>query len=203
MNKLIVFFFFVCVSCATEHNPKVIRIVPFGNMPKEHFDAIKKALEKEYSVKVVLNKAVQLPEHCFINEKSPRYRADKLIFFLKNEYKTKEYKAGYTTVDISTTKKDAFGKTLKPISRYGDWGVFGLGYKPGKACVVSTFRMKNKGEKILKERLAKVFVHEIGHNMGLPHCVNTQCVMTDAAESIKTIDWVSGDICERCKTKLN
>ena len=203
MKKLVLFLCIGIVACTNQHQPKIVRIVPFGAIPPSHFEIIKEALEKAYPIKVVLNDFVSLPQESFVNEKTPRYRADKLIFFLKNEFKSDEYKAGYIAKDISTTKKNALGLTLKPASRYRDWGVFGLGYKPGKACIVSTFRMKGKGGKVLKERLAKVFVHEIGHNMGLPHCADTQCVMTDAAESIKTIDLVKGNLCNSCRSKLD
>lgn len=202
-NRLIILFCLGLVSCTHHHHPSTVKIVPFSAVPAAHFEVIKTALEKTYPIKVVLNERIALPKECFINVKTPRYRADKLICFLKTEFKSDEYKAGYASVDISTTKKNAFGLTLKPESRYKDWGVFGLGYRPGKACIVSTFRMKSKGETILKERLAKVFVHEIGHNMGLDHCENKQCVMTDAAESIKTIDQVKGNLCDGCKNKLD
>jgi archaemetzincin len=203
MKKLILFLCIGIISCTYQHPPKIVRIVPFEAIPPSHIKIIREALEKAYPIKVVLNDVIPLPQDCFVNEKTPRYRADKLIFFLKNEFKSDQYKAGYATVDISTTKKNAFGMTLKPESKYRDWGIFGLGYKPGKACIISTFRMKGNGELVLKERLAKVFVHEIGHNLGLPHCTDKQCVMTDAAESIKTIDLVKGNLCEKCKNKLD
>ena len=56
----------------------------------------------------------------------------------------------------------------KPKSKYEDWGIFGLGYRPGNAAMVSTFRLRKPGLTI--ERLQKVVTHEIGHNLGLKHC---------------------------------
>ncbi len=203
MKKLILILF-VCleiVSCI-KPQPKIIRIVPFEAIPSSHLEVIKSALVKTYALKVVVNDPIPLPETAFVKVKTPRFRADKLIYFLKTNVKTREFKAGYTSKDISTTKKDAYGRTLKPEFKYEDWGVFGLGYKPGKACVVSTFRIGNKGEAKLKERLAKIFVHEIGHNLGLAHCDNSKCVMTDAAESIATIDNVYGSLCTKCKRQI-
>ena len=51
-------------------------------------------------------------------------------------------------------------------------------------------------------RLKKVSIHEFGHNLGLPHCPNKRCVMTDAVENITTIDNANFDLCEKCKMKI-
>lgn len=50
----------------------------------------------------------------------------------------------------------------------------GLGYCPGKACVASDFRLKNKSNYF------KVMIHELGHTAGLPHCSVKTCYMRDA-----------------------
>lgn len=52
------------------------------------------------------------------------------------------------------------------------------------------------------ERLKKVTMHELGHNLGLPHCPNKHCFMQDAAETIKTIDGVELNLCEECRDQL-
>jgi archaemetzincin len=79
----------------------------------------------------------------------------------------------------------------------------GLAYCPGKSCIVSTFRINHPNQKIHFTRLKKVAVHEFGHNLGLPHCPDKTCVMTDAVESVSTIDNAKLALCEACKSKLN
>ena len=55
----------------------------------------------------------------------------------------------------------------------------------------------------MMERLKKVCMHEIGHNLGLPHCEqSTTCVMRDAAEKIATVDNVELKLCEHCKARI-
>lgn len=106
-------------------------------------------------------------------------------------------------MDISTTKKDESGNVLKPESRYSDWGVFGLGYRPGCSSIVSTFRLGTSNRKLLLERIKKVCNHELGHNFGLPHCTSSEtCVLRDAAETIKTVDNVDDTLCNICKAKI-
>src|SRR5690606_36710283 len=118
------------------------------------------------------------------NSKSPRYRADKIIAEQRAKKPDSiDYVLGYTSKDISTSKKEN-GQIKLPKHKYEDWGVMGLAYVVGNSCVVSSFRLKHKDSKKYFSRIKKVTVHELGHNLGLPHCANTKCVMTDAVESV-------------------
>jgi archaemetzincin len=71
----------------------------------------------------------------------------------------------------------------------------GLGYQPGKACVISLFRLGNKNN--LSERLYKVAIHELGHNNGLPHCKENGCYMMDAEGKMKLDD--EQFFCKKCR----
>lgn len=174
-----------------------------GFMSMAHCDSVKSALEEVYEVEVVMLPEIEIPENTFVNVKSPRYRADKLIEYLKeNRPGGIDYTIGLISKDISTTKRTADGEIKKPKSKYEDWGIFGLGYRPGPSCIVSTFRLNNKNQKLFYSRIKKIAVHEIGHNLGLPHCPDKECVMQDAAESISTIDNVSMILCDECKRKI-
>jgi archaemetzincin len=91
----------------------------------------------------------------------------------------------------------------KPESKYRDWGVFGLGSCPGKSCVVSTFRVKTTNKKLASERMQKIAIHEVGHNLGLKHCPDKSCVMTDAVERVATIDNALKQLCHQCERQLS
>ena len=41
-------------------------------------------------------------------------------------------------------------------------------------------------EALVRERLWKVAIHELGHTLGLPHCPNNGCLMQDAHGTVKT-----------------
>lgn len=135
--------------------------------------------------------------------KTPRYRADSLLIDLaQHKPDSLDYIIGLTQVDISTTKRDAQGQILTPIEKYTDWGIFGLGYRPGPSCVVSTYRLKHTNHTTFVSRLKKIAIHEIGHNTGLPHCqASPHCVMQDAVESIRTIDAADMQLCKSCRLK--
>ena len=90
---------------------------------------------------------------------------------------------GITSYDISSTKNG------KP-----DFGIMGLGFRPGKACVASDFRLKDKSN------FFKVVIHELGHTAGLHHCPEKTCFMRDA-EGHNPTDEETG-FCPSCKKSL-
>lgn len=183
---------------------KKIAIQVYFGFNQSLADKIKVALENTYGCSVQMLETKPLPEWAFVNIKSPRYRADSLLLDLK---RTKpdgiDHVLGLSVKDISTTKKDVWGRVKEPIERYQDWGVFGLGYRPGPACVISTFRLHRSPQSLFESRVLKVSIHEIGHNLGLKHCETSHCVMADAAEKLSTVDQVEAKLCEKCRRQIN
>lgn len=200
--SLTTFVICLCLMSCKQKN-RTIALQPFEGLEMHLTDTISKALENAYQTNVTVLSPDELPSNAFVNIKSPRYRADTIIANLKRD-KPKDigYVLGLTHRDISTTKRDHSGNIKKPEARYSDWGIFGLGYRPGPSSVVSTYRLRNSDTRLFLNRLKKVCIHEIGHNMGLPHCESDSCVMRDAAETIKTIDQVGMELCDKCLNKI-
>jgi len=124
-----------------------------------------------------------------------RYRADSLIRFLA-PMKGDQYRfvVGICSKDISTTD-----------GPHADWGVFGLGTYNNTGCITSTFRLKrNASQQLLQERIEKVVMHEIGHNLGLTHCDSPySCNMKDAKGTISSVDNNGMLLCKECLSKLS
>ncbi len=181
-----------------------VAIQPFEFTDTEIMDSIAFHLTNNYGFRVIILPSVDLPQKAFVQVKSPRYRADILLKHLQEIIPDSvDYILGLTSKDISTTKRDDLGRIKKPESKYKDWGIFGLGYRPGNACVVSSFRLTSNRTKTIN-RLIKVCNHEIGHNLGLKHCTEGKnCVMDDANETIKTVDNGSSTLCDACYSKIH
>jgi archaemetzincin len=174
----------------------LVAIQPLGKVDTLVIKKIAQAIGDFFPVRVAVQPAAGLPSDAFY-EPNRRYRADQLLVFLDsiaNDHGSEFLKLiGITEADISTTKGEVY-----------DWGIFGLGYLPGRVCVVSTFRLgRNKvTEDKFFERLVKVANHELGHNFGLDHCPNEHCLMEDAKGTIKTVDRETGRLCPDCQARL-
>lgn len=178
-----------------------VGIQPIGKVASEQIELIQNALKKEYGFETTVLPVMDPPKRAFINVKSARYRADTLIRILRDQRPDSVgIIFGLTAKDISITKYGADGAIKKPEYKYKDFGIFGLGFKPGTSSVVSVYRL-GKG-KTLRSRLKKIALHEIGHNLGLKHCPDKSCLMTDAVESIRTVDTAKETLCEKCKTQI-
>ena len=92
---------------------------------------------------------------------------------------------GLTHRDISTS-----------IHGQYNYGIMGLSFRPGDACVVSTFRLKRKDD------LWKVTIHEFLHSRGLPHCKkdDLKCLMQDAHG--KNTFYMKNGLCQDCQKSL-
>lgn len=116
-----------------------------------------------------------------------RYRADTLISWLSRKANINEVIVGITNEDISTSKKE---------QNIDDWGVMGLGFCPGNACIASNYRLKDKSS----NSFFKVVIHEYGHTQGLNHCENKECYMRDAKGGDYTNE--EKDFCKKCSNYL-
>jgi archaemetzincin len=203
MKTFIVLIFCMIFHLSYFNTNKTIGIQPFKGFDKNFMDTLSKTIKQVYGFNVIILPEKDLPKNAFINVKSPRYRADTLLKYLeKNRPATVNHVIGLTVKDISSTTYDEKGNIKDPEFKYKDWGIFGLGYCPGPCCVVSTFRLKNTSKENFILRFKKVCIHELGHNLGLPHCPTPGCVMGDACETIKTVDNERLGLCSKCKAKI-
>lgn len=201
------YFFILSIaiaSCSVEPaSPRVVAIQPLLPYSSTSLDSIAAGIERYYGFETQVLDPIAIPKAFFVNVKSPRYRADSLLNYLQSlKPENADFILGFTASDISTTKRDASGNVLQPASRYEDWGVFGYGQRPGCACVLSSFRVPSEAGRHV-ERLQKIAIHELGHNLGLDHCTaDAKCVMRDAAEKLSTIDHIECALCTSCQTKI-
>jgi archaemetzincin len=204
MRGMIVLLVFACMACGTA-GPRAgkdrlhLLLQPLGPVAHSHVDSVVAALEREHGARISIAPVMDLPRNAFINVKSPRYRADTLIAWLRTvKPDSVDRIVGLTAQDISITKYGEDGAVKEPVTKYRDFGIFGLSYIDGPSCVVSTFRSGDPRKPVFFERLCKVSVHEVGHTLGLDHCPDTSCVMRDAAERMANMDAEGRSLCAAC-----
>ncbi|MDR6369122.1 archaemetzincin [Chryseobacterium bernardetii] len=161
-----------------------ILIQPFKDINQDTVVKIAEEIKNIYPNVKVLN-AIDFPANTYYKERN-RYRADSIIKFLNNKTKEGFVVIGLTSKDISATR-----------GKIKDFGIMGLGYRPGKACVASNFRLSKENR---DEQFYKIAIHELGHTQGLPHCPEKMCFMRDAEGKNPTNE--ETDFCKKCKTFL-
>ncbi len=189
INNFILFFvclifLFSCSEKQQEKNTVTILVQPFKDIKPENVQFVTNKIKKVYpNVKIL--QPIDFPENAYYKERN-RYRADSIIKFLDKRTKNGFVTLALTSKDISVTK----GKVK-------DFGVMGLGFRPGKACVASSFRLNKENS---NEQFFKIAIHELGHTQGLKHCPEKTCFMRDAEGKNPTNEEV--DFCEKCKKIL-
>lgn len=199
MRQALVIFLgmiFTCASCnqnnrnpvpekktnvTVNNNSITVRLLPLGKTNELFITSVYDSLKKIIPSVQLLPHEV-MPANAFYKPRN-RYRADSLIHWMSDRAKEGEVYIGITMQDISTTKGD------NP-----DYGVMGLGFQPGKACVASNMRLRNKAN------FFKVVIHELGHTAGLPHCPVKTCFMRDAEGGDPTGE--EKEFCNQCKAFL-
>ena len=195
---------FICYSCdrksntkngktilhhKSEHKITTVQIIPLGKVDTNIVLYVKASIKAFYNYNCEIKDEVPLSPELLAKSKT-RYDATKILHAFKSEQ----------NILLLTENDIAYFKN----EQYPEWGIFGLGFRPGSTCIVSTYRLK-KGVSKTKflERLKKVCIHEIGHNLGLPHCTfSPTCLMNDANGTIAQVDKEQMEFCTSCKNKL-
>jgi len=90
-----------------------------------------------------------------------------------------------------------------PILKY----VFGEAQMGGPCAVVSLHRLRqefyglDRDDALLRQRLLKESVHELGHTLDLRHCQDYSCVMA-SSHSVEWIDLRENTLCDSCRYEL-
>ncbi len=186
--SILLFFVVLNLGCNDSKLPKASQMVyilqPFEGMKKNEINFIYNQL-KIILPNIHLNSEIPFPTSAYYSPRN-RYRADSLIHFLSKKHKRDTVLIGLTYKDISTQNE-----------QHKDWGVMGLAYCPGNACIASTYRL-NKNNLYLQ--YYKVVIHELAHTQGLPHCKNKWCYLRDAEGKNPTDE--EKEFCTDCKNHL-
>jgi archaemetzincin len=187
--SILYLFFSLFVSTETIPTPPLkIAILYYTPIDKNLRAELIQNITTTYNCSVTEIKGIATPPSSAICKPRGRYSASVLLTNL-NTYNGYDKVIGITAKDICT-----------PSNGVVDWGIMGLANLTGKACVISTFRIKTANKVLLNDRFIKLALHEMGHTMGLPHCKFSRTCFMEAAEgTIKSVDRESRFLCSNCK----
>ena len=90
-----------------------------------------------------------------------------------------------------------------PILKY----VFGEAQMAGPCALVSAYRLHqefyglDRDDGLLRQRLLKESIHELGHTLDLRHCQDYRCVMA-SSHSVEWIDLRESNLCDSCRSRM-
>jgi archaemetzincin len=173
----------------------VVHMIPLGSIPDQMVEQAALGLRSHAPVTVVVEPRATLGADLKASIRE-RYRADKILEWMDTRADAHGKWMGVTDVDIVARK-----------GNNDNWGVLGLGAVDGRCSILSIFRMQRRWEnggaadEVVKDRLWKTAVHELGHTLGLPHCPTRGCIMEDAHGTVKTTDRET-DLCADCQRRF-
>jgi len=180
---------------------RTLVITPLGRVNPLYIQWTKEALEKTYKMPIKVEKSLPLKPEYYYQSNKEKLKADQILKIFKSS----------NEIPVLITEVDIGHKKIIKNDTIDGYGIIGKG-KLGKrrqnsltkdselALIISTSRIKKTTKDNFRKRLNKVTIHEIGHNLSLPHCkYQTTCVMVDARGKATTIDKANEAFCHQCR----
>lgn len=132
------------------------------------------------------------PEFAFHSERQ-QYHSTEILYKMQTHVNAESWRVlGVTSVDLYI-----------PILTF----VFGEAQMGGPCAVVSANRLRQEfyglpsDDSVLRDRLLKEAVHEVGHTLDLTHCDDYRCAMAPS-HAVEWIDLKESTLCGACKARV-
>jgi archaemetzincin len=173
-------------------NLQAITLVSFGYFEKEILEKTAEAVSEEYHCQVFVKDGhMDLSE--FYDSARRQYNGNALLKQVNSmSFPETDKTLGIFNVDL-----------FVPILTF----IFGQAFLGGQTGVASLYRLSNErygmahDEQLMLERFKKEAIHELGHTLGLIHCLEPTCVMRSSTY-VEDIDQKSMHLCHNCRSEL-
>jgi archaemetzincin len=173
---------------------RVVEIVPLEVADQALLSALVAEIGRVFPLESRIGTSEKLPLSALDAERG-QYHSTRILEHLAGSERRDAFRLlGVTSVDLFT-----------PILAY----VFGEAMLPGRAALVSTFRLADASTErdpvskrsLFVDRVLKEGVHELGHTFGLTHCQDSACAMAASLDTTH-IDAKSTRLCYYCQILL-
>jgi archaemetzincin len=169
----------------------VIRLLPVGEMDDRLLGSLGQALSHEFSARIEVTETHLNPEFAF-NAQRQQYYSTEILAQMQPMRRSQDWRfLGVASVDL-----------FIPILTF----VFGEAQLNNPCALVSTYRLRQefyglpRDDAMLRARLIKEGVHELGHTVGLVHCADYSCVMS-SSHAVEWIDLKESTLCPGCRAR--
>lgn len=177
-----------------------VYIVRVGDVVREVLEFIQVGLERVFyrGFCVISEHVIEVPSDSY-NRVRQQYVSEPILNEVLRFALNLERETGESCIVLGVTDVDIYAPGMNFI--------FGEAQCPGKAAIISLFRLRpefygeGSNKQLFMERAVKEAVHEIGHTLGLRHCGNPVCVMHFSLH-IGMTDRKTSKFCRDCMIKL-
>lgn len=169
----------------------LVHLLPVGNIDRALLESISRSLPECLPVRCEILAAPLDP--------APAYHAERQQFHSSEILQQMQSLATCSWRLLAIADVDLY----IPILTY----VFGEAQIAGPCAVVSAFRLRQEfyalyaDEDLLRQRLLKECVHELGHTLDLRHCQDYRCAMA-SSHAVEWIDLRDSTLCESCRSRV-
>ena len=167
---------------------KLLQLLPIGNVEGRLLMELAPALAEIYRVPTEILNTQLDPDFAFHRERQ-QYHSSELLHAMQRYVGPDSWRVlGITPVDLYI-----------PILTF----VFGEAQMGGPCGLVSAHRLRQEfyglppDPDVLRNRLLKEAVHELGHTLDLTHCTDYQCAMAPS-HAVEWIDLKDSALCGAC-----
>lgn len=172
--------------------PSKLCIVSLGNTPNNAEKRACSAVQSCFELNCEILSPEPTPDFA-LDISRDQYNSMEILDWIESRFPLPDkWILGITNVDLAI-----------PILTF----VFGEARLGGRSAVISTFRLNEEfygltaDTLILMSRIEKEAIHEVGHMMGLTHCLDRNCVMYPSSSLAQT-DVKSTKLCPECRSSL-
>ena len=171
---------------------KRIQLLPLGSVDPELLSDLATGLVREFAIPCELLTPIAEPAYAF-NVTRRQYSSTEILASLAQRSTPDTWRI------LAITALDLY----IPILTF----VFGEAQLGGTSAVVSMHRLRDEfyglppNILLLRERLLKESVHELGHTLNLSHCEDYQCAMS-RSHGVEWIDLKSASFCRTCHAAI-
>jgi len=168
-------------------------VTSMGRVDEEIFAALEQRLRERFGFETQRSAPLSEPADAY----DPQRRQYSSVILLRHAV---ERCPGDAAKFLVVTDKDMFIPMLS--------FVYGQAQLGGKAALVSLAQLRQEfyglpaEASVLRERVVKEALHELGHAFGLIHCVDRGCPMA-LSTNIRQIDLKGSEFCEGCRALLH
>ena len=168
---------------------KLLQLLPIGNVEGRLLLGLAPALAEIYRMPTEILSTRLDPDFAFHRERQ-QYHSSELLHAMQRYLEPDSWRVlGITPVDLYI-----------PILTF----VFGEAQMGGPCGLVSAHRLRQEfyglppDADLLRHRLLKEAVHELGHTLDLTHCTDYQCAMAPS-HAVEWIDLKDSSLCGACE----